>query len=113
MTSRIKGITVTLYSVEKTGEDGFGDPIYEETAVEVDNVLVAPSSNEEVLDTVNLYGKKPIYTLAIPKGDDHDWEDRRVTFFGKDWHVFGAAQQGIEDNIPLEWNTKVMVARYE
>lgn len=113
MSSKIKGITVILYSVEKTGEDGFGDPIYEETVIAVDNVLVSPSSSEEILDTVNLYGKKPIYTLAIPKGDDHDWENRKVTFFGKDWRVFGAVQQGIEANIPLDWNRKVMVARYE
>lgn len=113
MSSKIKGITVTLYSVEQTGEDDFGAPIYEETETPVENVLVAPSSDSEVLDTINLYGKKPIYTLAVPKGDDHEWEDRKVSFFGKDWRVFGALQQGIDANIPLEWNRKVMVERYE
>jgi len=109
----IKGISVTLYTVKETSKDAFGEPVYTETAVTVDNVLVSPSSGAEVLDTVNLYGKKPIYTLAIPKGDTNDWQDRKVSFFGKDWKVFGAELMGIEDNIPLQWNKKVMVARYE
>lgn len=111
--AKIKGITVTLYTVTQTGTDPFGDPIYTETPVTVDNVLVAPSSGAEVVDTVNLYGRKPIYTLAIPKGDTHEWENRKVSFFGKDWQAFGAVLEGIEANIPLEWNRKVMVARYE
>lgn len=111
--AKIKGITVTLHEVTQTGTDPFGDPIYTETPATVDNVLVSPSSNTEILDSINLYGKKPVYTLAIPKGDTHEWEDRKVSFFGKDWRVFGARLQGIEENIPLDWNAKVMVMRYE
>ena len=111
--TKIKGITVTLYDKTATGTDGFGDPVYTETAQSVDDVLVYPSTSTEILETVNLYGKKAVYTLAIPKGDTHNWQDRRVTFFGKDWHTFGIPQQGIEENIPLRWNMKVMVERYE
>ena len=111
--SKIKGTTITLYEVEKVGEDGFGDPIYEETPVLVDNVLIAPSSDTEILDTVNLYGAKAVYTLAIPKGDTHEWENRKVSFFGGDWKVFGMLQQGMDENIPLDWNRKVTVSRYE
>lgn len=107
------GITVTLYEVVQTGEDAFNQAIYKETPVEVDNVLVTPSSASEILDTVNLYGKKAVYTLAIPKGDTHDWEDRRVDFFGKSWRVFGIPSEGIDDLIPLDWNKKVTVERYE
>lgn len=110
--AKIKGITVTLYNKTQTGTDGFGDPVYQEIAVDVDNVLVYPTSSTEVLETTNLYGKKAVYTLAIPKGDAHDWEDKRVSFFGEDWHTFGIPTKGIEDNIPLDWNTKVMVERY-
>ena len=111
--TKIKGITVTLYAATQTGTDGFGDPIYEETPIEVENVLVAPSSADEVLETTNLYGKQAIYTLAIPKDDDNDWQDRRVSFFGEDWRVFGIPSLGIEDNIPLDWNKKVTVERFE
>ena len=58
----INGITVTLYTKTKTGTDGFGDPVYTETAVEVDDVLVYPSTGTEILETVNLYGKKAVYS---------------------------------------------------
>jgi len=109
----IHGIPVTLYTVEQTGTDDFGAPIYKETAVTVENVLVAPASANEILETTNLYGKKAVYTLGIPKGDTHVWEDRKVSFFGQDFHVFGKPTQGIDDLIPLDWNKKVMVECYE
>jgi hypothetical protein len=64
------------------------------------------------LDTLNLTGKKAVYTIAIPKGDEHVWEDNKVEFFGETWKVIGLPQQGIEHNIPLEWNQKWMVERY-
>ena len=109
----IKGIPVTLYTVEQTGTDDFGAPVYTETPVTVDNVLVAPASANEILETTNLYGKKAVYTLGIPKGDAHDWENRKVSFFGQDFRVFGIPVQGIDDLIPLDWNKKVTVERYE
>ena len=75
--------------------------------------VVSPASSQEILDATNLYGKKAIYTLAIPKGDTHTWEDCKVSFFGEDWHVFGVPLEGIESIIPLAWNKKVTVERYE
>lgn len=36
----LKGIDIILYEKTKTGEDGFHDPIYEESPVTVHNVLV-------------------------------------------------------------------------
>ena len=109
----IKGITVTLYEQTQTGTDVFNDPIYTETAINVDNVLVYPSTQTEILETVNLYGRKAVYTLGIPKGDTHNWENRRIDFFGQSWLSFGIPSQGIEDMIPLDWNMKVTVERYE
>ncbi|WP_256126938.1 hypothetical protein [[Ruminococcus] torques] len=47
-----------------------------------------------------------------PKGDKHTWKDNKVEFFGEIWKVIGFPQQGIEQNIPLEWNQKWMVERY-
>lgn len=109
----MRGITVTLYERTQTGTDPFGALVYEESPVLVENVLVAPVSAEELLDIVNLYGKKAIYQLGIPKGDTHDWQDRRVDFFGQSWRTFGIPTEGIEDLIPLDWNKKVMVERFE
>lgn len=95
------------------GEDPFGSPIYEEVEIEVDNVLVAPTLSDDIVNQHTLTGRKAVYTLAIPKGDPHDWEDREVRFFGKRWRVFGIPLKGIEQLIPLGWNKKVEVERYE
>lgn len=113
MAGHIRGITVTLYTRTQSGKDAFNRPIYTETAEEVENVLVAPATDEEVVQTLDLTGKRAVYNLAIPKGDTHEWEDKKVSFFGKDWRVINFAAGGIEDLIPLSWNAKVQVSRYE
>ena len=112
MGNRIHGITVTLYDKVKTGTDGFGRPVYGEIPVSVENVLVGEPSSQEVVDTLNLTGKRLAYTLGIPKGDAHTWTDRKISFFGEDFRAIAAPVQGIEDMIPLEWNKKVQVERY-
>lgn len=109
----MKTITVTLYEKTQTGKDVFNKATYTETPVNVPGVLYAPSQAQEILDGINLYGKKAIYTLAIPKGDTHNWEDCKVSFNGQNWHVFGIPLEGIDENIPLAWNKKVTVERYE
>ena len=109
----IKGITVTLYERTKSGSDAFNDAIYTETAVEVSNVLVTPVDSTEVVSSLTLEGKKAVYELCLPKWDTHEWENCRVSFFGKDWIAFGLTREYIEANVPLSWNRKVKVARYE
>ena len=109
----IKGIPVILYERTEIGRDEFDHLVYEEHPVTVENVLVAPASTTEILDAVHLYGKKAVYNIAIPKGDEHEWKDCRVDFFGQSWRVISFPQQGIEENIPLDWNQKWMVERYE
>lgn len=109
----IKGITITLISKTLVGEDDFGCPIYEETREEVNNVLVVPVDTTDVVEQLNLTGKKAVYTLGIPKGDKHVWQDQCVEFFGKRFRVFTEQITGIEEMIPLSWGSKVMVENYE
>lgn len=109
----IKGITVILIDKISDGVDPFGTPIYRDAEIPVDNVLVTPSATDDMVNQLNLTGKKAVCTLAIPKGDEHDWEDKEVRFFGQTWRTFGFVTQGIEHLIPLDWNKKVMVERYE
>lgn len=111
--ARIKGITVTLIDKVMDGRDDFGHPIYRDQEVSVDNVLVAPSSADDITNQLNLTGKKAVYTLGIPKGDSHVWENREVVFFGQKWRTVGLPMEGIDHLIPLDWNKKVMVERYE
>ena len=107
------GITVTLYQQTQTGVDGFNRPVYEEVPVNVENVLVISASATEVLDTLNLTGKRAVYNLGIPKGDTHDWTDAVVEFFGRRWKTISFPQEGIEENVPTMWHKKVQVERYE
>ena len=112
MVSLIKGTTVRLYERTQVGVDAFNAPVYDEHPVDVENVLISPVGSEDVVTDTQLYGKKEVYELCIPKGDTHDWTDKRVEFFGKMWHVFGGPLQWIDQNVPLEWNIKVKVERY-
>lgn len=109
----LKGIDVTLYVKIKVGENEAHEPIYEEHPEIIRNVLVGEASGEEVVTELQLYGRHLAYLLAIPKGDDHDWNDVRVEFFGQTFRTCGAVTQGIESMIPLCWNKKVRVERYE
>ncbi len=109
----IHGIPIELAVKTQTGTDGFNRPIYGTTWVAVDNVLIGQPTTEEITDELNLSGKRLDYLLGIPKGDTHDWEDTQVRFWGQIYETIGAPTQGIESMIPLSWNKKVKVMRYE
>lgn len=109
----IKGVTVQLVEKTQTGTDWAGNPIYSTVNTDIANVLIGEPSSDDVTNTLSLYGKKIAYTLAIPKGDTHNWTDTEVIlpFDGK-YRTIGYPTQGIEENIPLAWNKKVKVERY-
>ena len=110
----IKGIPIILLSKIQTGVDGFNKPVYDESVEEVvDNVLVSPTSSTDIPDMLDLDRTKVTYTLAIPKGDVHEWFGHKVKFFGQTWKVCTHPIEGIEELIPGNWNRKVVVERYE
>lgn len=117
--ARLQGIKVILYEQTQTGTDDFGAPIYEETPVEVENVLVGEPSTDDITSSVSLFGKTIKYMLGIPKGDQHDWTDKKVSWtdaYGITYTVktFGFPITGIEENIPqqLPWHMKVRCEAY-
>ncbi|MGQ7420343.1 hypothetical protein ACTGV3_08175 [Streptococcus suis] len=109
---RIKGIPIVLIDKQVTGKNSFGHPKFEDVEIVVENVLIAPASTEDITNQINLTGKKVDYTLAIPKGDVHNWTNREVRFFGQRWRTVGEPLEGLDHLIPLEWNKKVQVERY-
>lgn len=110
----MRGITITLFERTQTGVDALNHPVYTEEAVNVDNVLVAPAASAEVLEPYNLDGRRGEYIMAIPKGDTHEWTaGKKVGFFGVEWRIIELPEEGIEWLIPLDWNKKVRVERYE
>lgn len=109
----IRGITVTLFEKQKTGEDAFGAPIWKETQKPVANVLVGEPTTDDVVSSQQLYGKRVAYVLALPKGDVNVWDNVTVEFWGQKFRTFGGVTQGIDSMVPGPWNRKVRVERFE
>ena len=109
----IRGIEVTLYEKRKVGQDAFHAPVYEETSVTVPDVLVGEPDAAQIVTELQLNGRHLAYVLGIPKGDDHNWDNAEVEFFGQRFRTYGGVIQGMEAMLPLRWNKKVMVERYE
>lgn len=112
----IAGQTVTLLKITQDGTDAFNQPIYKDTSVSVEDVLIGEPSSTDIENNLTVYGVKTAYTLAIPKGDTNVWEGGKVTLpdpFGGTYRVIGDAVGGIEVNIPLRWNKKVHLEKLE
>lgn len=108
------GVDITLNVKTQTSTDPFGAPVYTVTQKTVSDVLVGEPSTDDVNNVLSLYGKKVVYTLAIPKGDENNWEDTEVILpepFAGTYHTIGIPTAGIEANIPLRWNKKVHLER--
>lgn len=108
----LRGQTVVIYNRIQTGVDALNAPVYEDKADAVDNILVCPASAEAVTDGLQLYGKRAVYELLIPKEDGHQWEDRKVSFFGQHWRTFGAELKYPDGLTPGPWNRRIKVERY-
>lgn len=108
----LTGDTVVLVERVQAGVDPFNRPVYTEVEVEVADVLWAPASTTDLPTSIDLTGKKAVYTLAIPKGDNHNWVDCTVRFAGHTWKSIGFPLEGMDANLPLRWNKKVTVELY-
>ena len=110
----MRGVTVTLVTDVQIGIDPLNRPITTTRTDNVENVLIAPLSDEERATELNLTGHRAVYQLGIPKGDAHDWRaGSRVHFFGQTFRIIGDPVQGIETLLPLAWNKKVKVEHVE
>ena len=109
----LKGITIQLF-VRGEITDPFGAPeIADGHWIDVDNVLSGEPSTEDATNTLNLYGKRVAYVLAIPKGDTHKWTDTLVRLPDGVYRTIGFPTHGIDELMPLAWNMKVKVERYD
>ena len=84
---------MTLYERTQSGTDLFGGPVYTETPAQVDDVLVTPATMEDVVSSLQLYGRRMAYELCIPKGDAHAWEGCRVEFFGQSFRAYTPVEE--------------------
>lgn len=97
MKQLIKGTNISLYS---------GDEIEI-----VNNVLISNGATTESAEMSESGGKLLTYTLAIPKYDTHNWTNRIIGFYGEKFRTTGFEIQGIEENMPLQWNKQIKVQK--
>lgn len=109
----IKGETVVLINKTEIGSDPFGNPLYEETEIEVNNVILGNPSFDAAVSDLQMFGKKIAYVLAIPKGDTNNWQDTDVIIRGSRFRTYGFPLTQTPENVPGRWNTQVKVERYE
>lgn len=107
----IKGITIELLEHKQIGEDAFGAPIYDDDVITVPNVVVTPAETSDIIDVMNLTGKKAVYNLCIPKGDSNNWTNAEVVIRGERFKTIGIPKEYIRT--PLEWNKQIAVERIE
>lgn len=99
MRTMIKGTDIALYSGSA-----------QET---IHNVLIGQPMTSQSENAATQTGTILTYTLAIPKGDTHDWTNRIVGFFGSLFRTVGYPLEGIEANVPLDWHKQVNVRKID
>ena len=113
----MKGTTIYIYEETEIGVDPYGAPIIEEKPVAVNDVLIGEPTTDDVDTSIALYSKHISYMLGIPKGDTHDWTDKKVSWvdaYGNEFtcKTFGYPITGIEANVPTRWHMKVRCELY-
>jgi hypothetical protein len=103
----IKGIPVRLINQIPAGENPLGEPVTVPEWAVVENVLPGQPTMEQIVTDQQLFGKRTVYLLCIPKGDAHHWEDAEVLFFGRKFRTFGPCIEYVEANCPTPWNRQI------
>lgn len=108
----MKTVTVQIAVKTQTGTDPFGAPIETEELIDVPGCLVGQPTSDQIVQAMELYGKKIAFTIGVPKGDTHVWTDTDVIIWGERFRTVGFPETGIQENIPLKWGQNVKVERY-
>ncbi|MBX9035035.1 hypothetical protein [Gordonibacter massiliensis (ex Traore et al. 2017)] len=105
----IRGETVEVLEVSKTGVDGFNKAVREEVPVPVDDVLVAPCPAVSASEANRPDGAVAACTLYFPKTYQSDLYGKSVVVRGKSFKVIGNPQRYGDENVPGRWNLVVEV----
>lgn len=76
----IKGITVTLINKKQVDTDPFDAPIYEDMPINVDNVLVSPTSTEDIINQLELTGKRRFIHWPYQKATRINGKTKKLSF---------------------------------
>lgn len=110
------GETVAVLTRIETGKDSMGEPIYEWSSTNVENVLVKPGVGESLSDDLRPDGIRVKYTLAFPKTFTGSLRSARVALTERgmsaddyDSALVVVGDPGITKPCPTQWNRLVEV----
>lgn len=109
----IKGEQVTVYRRAKTGEDPGGNPVYEDVAEVVENVLTAPGPRDDVANAARRpEGVMVSWSLHFPKTFTGSLAGARVSVRGQEpARVIGDPGSYMDALTPGMWNRPVELER--
>lgn len=92
--TRINGRPIVLIDKQVIGKDSFGHPKTADVEIEVENVLIAPATTEDITNQINLTGKKLSILSLFLKGICTTGRTRKFDFWPtmeNGWRAFGRA----------------------
>ena len=108
----IRGITVTVLRPNPTGRDRLNNVTYGEPTREVvENVLVAPSTTED-MEAAREHGTDTALTLHFPKAYTGDLRGCSVELpapYSDTYRVVGVPKPYLDANCPTPWHMPVTV----
>lgn len=99
----MRGETVIVDIKSPSGRDAFNALTYEPQQIEVSNVLCAPASSDDVLDSNRPDGAEVRYTLYFPKTFEQQLENTRVNVRGEWLNVIGSPNHFDASVCPTDW----------
>lgn len=104
-------ISVKLHEKVLDGADGFGVPTYTTHTEVINQCLVAIGQHGQLTNNNTIQVALDTFTIAIPKGDTHEWRNSIVEFNlgGVDYRckTNGDYLLGYEDAMPLMWHKQI------
>lgn len=108
------GEAVEVIRTVEVGRGPGNTPIYETEKETVDDVLVAPGSRSDVIDSNRPDGVDVQYTLHFPKPYDSDLTGASISVRGEDpLDVVGSPRPYTLANTPTRWWMPVEVGRVD
>jgi len=126
----IRGTSITVVHRTMTGRDDMGEPVFTTWRDTVGNVLITPSSTDEMDESNRMFGVTCDLTLHFPKsytaslegctvilpppyGDAVPTTTTTTTGQGTEraYRVLGDPKPYMPDNTPTPWNRNAMVVR--
>ena len=107
----LRGADVLLTRRTMTGRDDMGEPVFEETAETVHNVLWHESTTDEIDESNRMFGVTCDLSLDFPKTFTGSLEGCSVNVGGTEYRILGDPKGYMPENCPTPWNRSAKAVR--